>query len=286
VPESRPFATTSAEHRRELAARRAALEREWGRWEDLRVPNAYAYQPGFVYDAWRPLNTWQVAEADRAAAVTRLPALAGSRQNRQLHDAWPVTVTTARRPGYYAAFNSGRIRVPRQVYGLGLVWNENYGTALQAVAGTGWIVGTRSEPTGKTREQSDFSPAFRVGASTFTPRPGVTELNSGDLQVAYTLEREGRKVVTFADANIETKVELAGPFEEVLPLVVADDARVEQSPGRLEVRRANDTLFFVETGSRDVVIELGPPTPLQEGLSRRLLTLRARDQLRYEVGFR
>ena len=286
VPETRPFATTPEEHRRELAARRAALEREWGRWGELRVPNAYAYQPGFVYDAWRPLNTWQVAETDRAAAIARLPALAGSRQNRQLHDAWPVTVTTARRPGYYAAFNSGRIRVPRQVYGLGLLWNENYGTALQAVAGTQWVVGTRAGPMGKTREQSDFSPAFRVGATRFTPRPGVTDLRAGDLQVTYSLEREGRKTVIFADARVETEVELSGPFEEVIPLVVPDDARVEQSLGGLEVRRANGTVFFVETISRGAVIELGPPTPLQEGLSRRLLTLRTRDQLRYALGFR
>lgn len=287
VPEARPFATTPAEQRRSLAEKRRSLEASWGEWGELRVPNAHAYSPAFVYGAWRRLDDYQVPADERAAALAKMPWRASTRFNRQLHDAWPLTVTLVRRPAYYAAFNSGRIRVPRQAYGLGLLWNDKFGAALQSVAGTPWASGVRSAGAEKLHEQRDLPARILVAGGTVTPRPGAQDLRDGELRVTYPLGDAGNKSLTFADARIVVEITHRGAYAEELPLLVPDDARVELTGPRLQIRRADGATFLVEAGSPGAKLSLGDPQPFAENLTRRRLTLSAEAvPLRYELSFR
>lgn len=286
VPEARPFTLTPDERARALVDRRRALAQHWGAWPDLRVPNAYAYSPAFVYGAWRPLDDYGVPARDRAVAIAAMPWRASTRFNRQLHDAWPLTVTLARRPDYYAAFNSGRIRVPRQTYGLGLLWNERYGIALQAVSGTPWVVGTRAAAVPQLYEQRDVTVRVQVGGASVTPRAGVHPLRDGDLIVTYPLGGAGSKSLTFTDTRITFEVKHQGAFTEQLPLVVPVDAKVEQRGSRLMLRRPDGVSFQIDAQTSAATLALGDAQPLGHGLTRRMLTFSARDTLRYELSFR
>jgi len=288
IEEARPFANTPEEQRRDLASKRERLASSWGEWPELRVPSPYSYGPGFVYDAWRPLNLWQVSAPDRAAALAKLPWRAATSFNRQLHDDWPLTVTLARRPTYYAAFNSGRLRVPRQNYGLGLVWNDKFGAAVQAVAGTAWASGTRpATPDAKLYEQSTATTRCLVAGGTVTPKVGEQSLREGDLRLTYKLAEAGTKSVTFAATRISTEITHRGDFEELLPLLFPDDAKVEQSASRLQVRRRDGAVFLIEIKSPGGKLTLGPPEPFTGGLSRRSLVIAVPGgTLLYDLSFR
>ncbi len=288
IEEARPFATTPEEQRREIAVKREKLASAWGEWSALRVPSPYSYGPGFVYDAWRPLNLWHVSAADRTAALGKLPWHAASSFNRQLHDDWPVTVTLARRPTYYAAFNSGRLRVPRQNYGLGLLWNDKFGAALQAVAGTAWAAGTRAvTPDAKLYEQADFTARCLVAGVSVNPKAGEQSLRDGDLRLIYKLAEAGTKSVTFAATRISTEITHRGDFEELLPLLVPEDAKVEQSVARLQIRRRDGATFLIEIKSPGAKLNLGPAEPFTGGLSRRALLISAPGgTLLYDLSFR
>ncbi len=288
IAEARPFADTPSEQRRDLASKREKLASSWGEWPELRVPSPYSYGPGFVYDAWRPLNSWQAPEPDRAAALAKMPWRAATSFNRQLHDAWPLTVTLARRPTYYVAFNSGRLRVPRQNYGLGLVWNDKFGAALQAVAGTAWAAGTRPAiPDAKLYEQSTATTRCLVAGGSVTPMVGEQSLREGDLCLNYKLAEAGTKSVTFAATRISTEITHRGDFEERLPLLVPDDAKVEQSASRLQIGRRDGATFLIEVKSPGAKLTLGPPEPFAGGLSRRALVIAAPGgTLSYDLSFR
>ncbi len=286
VAEARAFATTTDERRRELAARREALARSWGDFGKLAVPSPYSYRPGFVYGAWRQLDDYTVTSAERAKAVAALPCLAPGRFNRQLHDALPFTVTLVRRPAYYAAFNSGRIRVPRQNYGLGLLWNEKFGAALQAVAGTPWAAGVRTEGADKLHEQSSFTARTSVGGAIIAPKPGEQTLREGDLRVVYPLGDRGDKTVVFSDARVTTEITHRGAFAEQLPLIVPSDAKIETSTGRVRVQRADGASFVIETATPGARISLGEPERFAEGLNRRRMEIASEGSLRYELSFR
>ena len=288
IEEARPFADTPDEQRRAIADKREKLASSWAKWPELRVPSPFSYGPGFVYDAWRPLNLWQVPAPDRAAALAKMPWRAATSFNRQLHDDWPLTVTLARRPTYYAAFNSGRLRVPRQNYGLGLLWNDKFGTAVQAVAGTVWASGTRpAAPDAKVYEQSTATTRCLVGGGAVMPKVGEQSLREGDLRLTYKLADAGTKSVAFAAARISTEITHRGDFEERLPLLFPDDAKVEQSAARLQIRRRDGATFLIEIKSPGAKFTLGPPEAFTGGLSRRALVIAVPGgTLLYELSFR
>ncbi|MCU0791547.1 MAG: hypothetical protein MUE42_01550 [Opitutaceae bacterium] len=286
VPEARPFALTPEERARALADRRRSLAQNWGAWPALRVPNAHAYSPAFVYGAWRPLDDYGPSTRERAAALAAMPWRKSTRFNHQLHDAWPLTVTLARRPTYYAAFNSGRIRVPRQSYGLGLLWNDRFGVALQAVSGTPWSVGTRADGAAQPYEQRDLAAKVQISSGTVTPRAGMHALRDGDLRITHPLGDTGNKTITFAESRVSVELTHRGAFSEQLPLVVPDGAAVESRGSRLIMRRSDGAEFHVETRSSGATLTLGEPQALGSGLTRRMLTITARDALRYDLSFR
>ncbi|RXK55884.1 hypothetical protein ESB00_08375 [Oleiharenicola lentus] len=295
VEPSRSFALTDTEHTAALAARRTAVQTEFGRWGALSVPNGYSYIPSFVFDAVKPLNVWHPTEAQRTTADATLPSLIAGTRTRQFHDALPLTVTALQRPGYYAVAATGRIRVPRQAYGLGLLSHPRFGVAVQSVAdplaSAAWIGGTRRAgvTSGATYETSNLTATTTVAGLVQTPAVGARTLPEGDCTITYPLEsagtRLGQKTLTFGADRIDVSVEHSGGFQELLPLAHASDASVITTANRLELRRPNGSGFFLEVTSSGATFTAGGTSVLTTGLVRRLVTINATGQLTYRLTF-
>jgi hypothetical protein len=286
VQPARALAHTDQERGREIAAARENLARVWGQWGRLSVPNAYSYRPAFVYGAWRPLDHWQPTEEQRVEAVRAFPHLAATNFNRQMHDAIPLTVTTVRRPSYFAAFNSGRIRVPRQSYGLGLVWHDRFGTAMQTVSGTKWAWGTR--PAGEDAqvyERGHTHAAIRVNGTAVEAIPGRADLPAGTVTAHYPLGETGEKTVTFHGESIHVSISHQGGFTELVPLVMPIGAEIEPLEDRIVVRRDDGSSFTLRSHTAGAMISIGDSEPFADGLIRRLATVQAHGSLNYELRF-
>lgn len=292
---SRSFALTDEEYNAAVAARRAEVQAEFGRWGALSVPSAYSYIPNFVFDAVRPLNTWHPTAAQRAAADATWPSRFDGARTRQFHDPRPFTVTALKRPGYYAVAATGRIRVTRQAYGLGLLWHPRFGVALQTVAEplatANWTYGTRRAGVagGATYETADLTATFTVGGAAHTPAPGARPLGDGDVMVSYPLEnggtRYGRKTLTFSAQQIDVAVEHSGGFTELLPLAHASDAALTLTASRVELRRPDGAVFTVEVNSAGATLAVGSTSTLTTGLVRRLVTITGTGALAYQLTF-
>jgi hypothetical protein len=286
VEPARAFAKTDEERTREMVRTREDLTRAWGKWGPLALPSSYSYRPAFVYDAWRNLDTWQPTEEQRREAVRTFPHLASTHANQQWHDPLPLTVTTVRRPAYFAAFNSGRIVVPRQTYGLGLVWHDRFGTALQAVSGTRWVWGARAdEENARLYESGHTHAAIRLEGNRVEPKPGRADLAPGTITAHYALGTAGEKTVTFADDRISVDIAHRGAFAELIPLVMPSSAEIRQTEDRIVVRRAEGISFTLHIGTAGTSLSLGEPEPLTGDLVRQLATVRGRESLRYELFF-
>ncbi len=289
---SRMFSYTDTEYAALLVSRRAQVQTQFGNWGTLSVPNAYSYIPSFVFDAVQPLNVWQPTAAQRDAAVAALPCFAAAPANRQFHDAWPVTVTTVRRPAYYAALTTGNIRITRQVYGLGLLWHEKFGVALQSVAatlsGNTWVWGTRrSGVTSGTYETANLSTTLTAGGATVTPAAGVRDLASGDVTATYPLAASGttygQKTVTFGTGRVDVAITHSGAFTELLPLAHASDAVLSSTATRITFQRPNGASLVVETTSPRATFTVGGTSALATGIVRRAVSIAASGNFSYRL---
>lgn len=283
VPAARPFAFNEDEFRASRVQRRADLVSLFGKWSPLSVPNEYSYIPSFVYEAVRELNPWQPTYAQREAAVAALPYFAASRFNRIFHDPWPLTVSTLRRPHYYAVFNSGSLRLVRQHYGLGLLWNPVYGPALQTVAGTTWAWGTRPRGSTSFYEGSEVRAQLALGSAPLSPTPGVTTLPDGDFSARYALGNSGTKTIRFDDDGVTVTVEHSGAFEEVIPLLYNTDSTLEASPREVIYRRPNGGVLALTITSAGGTVTLDSPGNIVTGLRRRPAIITASGSLTYRL---
>jgi hypothetical protein len=283
--ESRAFAYTDTEYAKFLSEKRKQLVSQFGKWGPLRAPNAYSYIPTFAHEASEPSRPWQPSAAQRAEARANLPYLISRSFNRQLHDPYPFTFTYVRRPSYYAAFNHGRIR-ERQGFGLGLLWHDRFGSALQAVAGTEIVWGTRpDQPEAKLYEQGNLHPTVTAGGRNVSPRPGETNLPDGEVVATYRLGDKGEKSVTFLADRIRVEVKHEGKFSESIPLLLPAGSKVESSGNRLTVTHGGSSLS-VNALTNGASFELGPPTSADDGFGRRSLIISASGNLRYDLQFR
>lgn len=292
---SRSFAFTVDEHAAAVAARRNQLQGEFGRWGALAVPSAYSYIPGFAFDAVRPLNTWHPTPAQRDVADASLPSRSDSPRTLQFHDPWPVTVTSLRRAGYYAVATSGRIRTPRQVYGLGLLWHPRFGVALQSVAdapaSATWSYGTRRSGIsgGATYETGDLAATHAVAGTTVVPRDGAHPLPPGDFHLTYPLEtvgqRAGTKTLRFAATRIEVEISHSGVFTELLPLAMASEASLVTGSSFVEWKRPDGSSFSIALLTPGSSLAVGAPVAFATSMVRRAVTISASGNLTYRLSF-
>ncbi len=297
---SRAFALTDGEFAASMTARRSSEQSRFGNYGTLSVPNAYSYIPTFVYDASRPsnsiLNGWHPTAAERDAAIAALPSRSTSISNRLFHNAAPnsgaFSLGAIKRGSYYATFASGNRRVPRQAYGLSMLWNSAFGLALQPVSGNSasvpWQWGTvRGTNVSLAYETGNIPGTIKVGSNTVSPVAGVTDLAAGDYSVSYALASGGttygQKSVTLGGSNVNVVVTHTNVFTEYLPLAYASDATLNtNSASRLVLQRPNGSSFLLQLNS-PASIDAGNISTLTGGMVRRGVTIRATNTLSYTL---
>lgn len=281
-----PLIRALAESREERVARwrreRDRLSAIWPTMPPLAVGEREAYYPyAFLH---RRLNEWRPSTAERDAARALLPALQAATANRQFADSRKAVATTfARRPGYYASFNSGQKLTVQQRYGLGLLWTPQLGAVLQSQTNSdvaAW--GTQAAGAKSVYENASMAADFSVeGQKLPKPVPGVHNLPSGELVFRYPLAQRGTKAVTFAAGRVSVAVTHAGEFTEVLPLLVPSDGRIELESRRALLKSPRGT-FVVNFGAGvDATLRDIPGAILRKRVVS--LLLRATDTLTYDL---
>jgi hypothetical protein len=297
---SRAFALTDTEYAASVAAKRAAEQARFGNYSPLSVPSAYSYNTGFVFDAAAPggvtLNSWHPTAAQRDAALAALPSRATNAVNRLFHNPTPssgaFSLAAVNRTNYYATFAVGNRRIPRQVYGLNLLWNKSFGLALQPVANTisnnpfQWGT-SRGTNTPVTYETANIPGTIRSGTNTVPPVDGVTTLPSGDVSLSYALSsggtNYGQKNVTLGASNVSVVLTHTNVFTEVLPLAYASDAVLSNAPTRVVLTRPNGSSFLLQLNSAGGSINAGSTASLTGGMVRRVVTITATNNLSYTL---
>ena len=293
VSSSRIFSVTENEYNLSLVKRRAEVEAVFGRLGSLAVPSGFSYIPSFVFGAVRPLDTWHPTDTQRRAAEFSLGSFAQGSVNRQFHDPGPprkVTSTTVQRAGYYSVITTGRPRREEvQNYGIGLLWNLNFGIALQSLSNihpdNPWNWGTRRSGDNRTHETRDITGTALVNGSLITPAAGVHNLPPGEVTIQYPLSGYGQKTVRFTETSIEVTVSHAGDFTELLPLAHASDAAVESMETGLVLRRPNGSSFHLEILTSGATVLTGGTNNLTSGIVRRAVSISASDSLTYRMTF-
>ena len=302
---SRAFSYTDTEFAASLTTKRSSELSRFGNYGALSVPNAYSYIPTFVYDAARPsnsiLNGWHPTAAQRDAELAKLPSRGTNISNRLFHNAAPssgaISLSAAKRTNYYATFASGNRRIPRQAYGLNLLWNSSFGLALQAVSGSStsvpWQWGTvRGTNVALAYETGNIPATMKAGTNTISPAPGFTNLPSGDLSISYALTSGGtnfgQKSVTLGPANItvvvtHSNIPGANVFTEYLPLAHASNATLTTNATRLVLQRPDGSSFLLQLNSSGAAIDAGVTSTLTGGMVRRGVTIKATNTLSYSL---
>jgi autotransporter-associated beta strand protein len=288
---SRVFSLTDTEFATATAARRSQVQSQFGNWGALAVPSSSSYIPSFVHDAVTPLNVWHPSAAQRDAAQAGMACLSPVSLNRLYRDPFPTSFTIAKRPQYFAAVTTGNIRVSRQVYGLGLLWNPSFGVALQSVAGNtssnNWLYGTRRSGTSATYETANIPTTITAGDTAVNQTGGITTLPQGDLTFSYPLAASGttygQKTITLGGSRVDVSLAHSGSFTEMLPLAHADDAVLANTGGKLTLTRPNGSSFTIEVTTPGAVISTGTTGGIVSGMTRRAVTISASESLSYSL---
>jgi hypothetical protein len=222
----RAFCESREEAAARVARRRDELERSWPSVPPLRLGDFYGYSP--ITFLHRNRNRWHPTNEQKAAARDLLPYLASNAfTHHRADDRVEFGVTFIRRPAYYAAFNAGERLDEDQAYGLGVVWIPDYGAVLQShkAAGTSW--GTRPQAADIVYEAEIRDRRIERDGEAVTLDAGAENVGPGTVTISYPLGSRGEKSVTFLPDEIVVTIRHDGPFEEVIPLLVAPNDRME-----------------------------------------------------------
>ncbi|MEA2708255.1 MAG: hypothetical protein QOF78_856 [Phycisphaerales bacterium] len=241
VENARAFATTREERDAWVKTQRAELSKNWGKFPDLVFSAGARGSPVSPYSfLHRDHKTFYPTNAQRDAAVAKLPYLASDNFIKQLKDTRKNAVFTfVRRRTYYAAFNSGEHITDQQRLGLGVIWSPKAGTILQSQTGSddhAW--GTRADGAEKVYEAGDVAARF----------------NDDFTQANYPLGSGGKKSVVFAEGRIEVLVEHPGNFTEQIPLLATDAIEVYTSSSKVSWLTKDGPKVFGERAVHTVVI--------------------------------
>ena len=279
---ARAFAPTRAEISRDLLRRRAELERNWLRSNDLPVGEFRAFSPyAFLH---RTHVKWYPTEAQRGAAIRLLPYQRPQFIHQRMDDRERLVFTFVRQPDYYAIFNSGPHLTNQQRYGLGLIWNPQMGSVVQSQTGTNnasW--GTVLGQNPGVFENDTLNAEFSLDGKTFSPLSGKRDLQPGVLTVKYSFSDQGEKILTFAPRQLTVEIDHSGPLREQIPLLVGIDDKLELAPGKVALTRGSKTFSItfdpqVQAEKIETELTVGP---------RKVVTvsLHSRNSLTYRMGF-
>lgn len=240
VPLLRAFLPATDEIAERAKRRRAEWLAKWPAVEPLKTGEFWSFSPyAFLH---REQVQWFPSPAQREEARRSLPYLARREFIHQRMDSrHPAVFTYVRRPAYYAAFNSGKRITARQRLGLGLVWTQKGGVALQSQSNSNEAAwGTRATGSDSVFEAGDVPAEFAVDGRKWDPSPGNRDLPGGTLAVRYRLGAAGEKTLEFLPREIRVAVRLEGEFTEQVPVfdegyVASSGRRTSPEPQKLGI---------------------------------------------------
>lgn len=299
APLSRAFSYTDAEFINAVRAKTDSLP-STPTYGSLSINSSWSYIPMFVFEALGRTEAWHPTAAQRTEAMNSLPYLASERFNRVLHNGTSnkeLSVAAARRSSYYGLFNTGRARDNRVKFGLGLLWNPVYGTALQAVAGdinnslaTSWGTG-RTNMTRVYEQRGSgqtLGAVLRLNGSPFGLSNGTNNLADGVLAASYNLvdgsSTNGSKTVTFEGDRILVDVTHPNAFTERLPLIAPSSATRASSANQLTLTHTNGSRLIMRLLNGGSFTVAGAASDnLPSALRRHAVTVTATNALSYEL---
>jgi autotransporter-associated beta strand protein len=299
APLSRAFSYTDAEFTNAVRAKTDSLA-STPTYGSLATNNSFSYIPMFVFESLGRTEAWHPTASQRTEAINSLPYLASERFNRVLHNGTgnkELTVAAARRSSYYGLFNTGRARDNRVKFGLGLLWNPVYGTALQAVAGgftnslaTSWGTG-RTNMTRVYEQRGSgqtLGAVLRLNGSTLSMSNGTNNVADGVLAATYNLvdgpSTKGSKTVTFEEDRIRVDVTHPNAFTERLPLIAPSSATRTTSASQLTFTHTNGSRLIMRLLNGGSFTVAGASSDnLPSALRRHAVTVTATNTLSYEL---
>jgi hypothetical protein len=236
IPLARAFAVTADENESRIGMRRQEL---FDTWPDFgRLSN---YAPHVFVDQL-DRNRWHPTMAERSAAIANLPYLARDRfVHQRVDNLNPMSSTFVRRPAYYAAFNAGEKVTEMQRYGLGLLWNPQMGSVLQAQSRDTATWGTACG-AGLPYEAQAFHPVMRIDGHAIDIQPGVRDHGDGKskpVSFDYALGEMGKKTVVFGNDRISVRIIHSDAFSEHFPLLLRDGDELVLEDGIARLQRGN-----------------------------------------------
>ena len=280
---ARAFAPTREEIKRNQAEQRAALEKNWPPKSELDVGTFSTFSPyAFLH---RSHPRWFATEAQRRVAIGLLPYFRLQHfVHQRMDERERLVFTFIRQPSYYATFNSGPHLTAQQRYGLGLIWNQDFGSAIQSQTGSnnaawGILLGQNQVPF----EGDTLNVTFRMGTREVTPVAGNRDLGDGPLLIRYGFPDQGEKTITFGSSSISVNIERSGMIREQIPLLVGPGEELKIDPQEIKLKRgAAMFLIKLDAETKAEIVE----TDLRVG-ARRIITLllRSTNSMRYTMGF-
>jgi autotransporter-associated beta strand protein len=245
IPQARFLNRTAAEEAAALNSQRNSLIASWGNWGTLANPSSNSYTP--VPFTERDRVGWRPTEQQRLDSIRSLPYYASTQFNHQLTDNRRAQqITLVRRPDYYSAINTGQLVTSIQRLGLGLFWNETYGTAMQTSPNTNNATyGTRNTSSGDFYEANTITPSFSLNGTSFSAQAGTRRLADGTLSVRYNLGSAGNKTFTYANDALTVAINHTGAFTETLPLLRRSNEAFTVTSNRISLTRGAVT-FSIE----------------------------------------
>ena len=126
---------------------------------------------------------WYPTPQQQAAAIAKLPYLAGLSPHQRVDSRKPLVCTYVRRPSYYAAFNTGQIQTDQQRFGLGLVWDSQDRCRDPVADASDDFAGMRKAGAYNVYEAADLTAAYVANGNEIVPRPGASDLPAGVLVI-------------------------------------------------------------------------------------------------------
>jgi len=281
VKSARPFIDHRKDVEYQIYQKRKSLKARWPRVEPLNLGEFSSYIPHFFQH--RREDKWYPSYEQRSEAVQELPYIRYfSFVHQRMDSRLSAVYTFIKKPGYYVAFNSGKIIQPRQRYGIGLIWVPGAGTILQGQTGSDTAAwGTYD---GKLSEAGDIDAWFELNGKRIVPKPGNKDFPDSRLTITYTLGNKGKKTITFGDHELIVEVQYQGTFKEIIPLVKRSGDEIKAGKGRIQFRKRMKNIVIICPDQCETKMST---QDMEESVNYaiQVCTLTYRDHLTYKIKF-